>query len=759
MTSPQVRDVTPLPPPSRPSRLLNLRLKFVLFFSLILILTCSALSWYFIENRRSAMIDNLRQVGTILLANLVNNQHFRFAGLVAEDLETLQQFVNGLMAVQDVVYVVITKTDGSVLIRETKGSQRTSGSLVRDPANPLYPGPSLVTSLMDPSITAPHMTSFSQITRLGNRFAWEEHLYDFGMPVLTTAPPDSSLETFSLQMEEGRGKSSSQPVHISAVVQIGLTDAHLKQELVTMVRNIMIMTMVIIAAGILGALFLTQRITIPLRKLAGFARQLAAGETPPALPSSTRDEVGQLTRMFNLMNLALQERNAAITSNMDTIRRQLSELKTIHDTSAVITGTLDLQELLNTVLQLLMTNLGFSRMLLMLRDEDREMAYVAQVAGVSEDIAESARYLTIPIQDGDTLIAELFIRATPLLVTDIDEVAHRMHPAILALAKRVGVTSFVLVPLQSHNRTLGFLGADRGTRICSGEDLNVLLTVASHVASAIDNARTYGDLAQLTQNLEYRIQERTKELSVVNERLKEHDHRRSIFFSVASHELRTPMTAIRSFADNMLDGVAGPLTERQTTYLNRIGHNLTRLTRIINQLLDWSRLDLKKEVLHLEPICIGQVAGLVAESLRTVASEKSVAITVNGQDQLPTIQADRDKMEQIFWNLIGNAVKFTPPGGQVNVEVTAPQENQVQARIADTGCGIPPDYLHKIFEEFSKVPSTMPTSQGAQLGLFITKNLIEMHQGTIDVESTVNVGTTFTVTFPYSLGEDKRDKT
>ena len=88
------------------------------------------------------------------------------------------------------------------------------------------------------------------------------------------------------------------------------------------------------------------------------------------------------------------------------------------------------------------------------------------------------------------------------------------------------------------------------------------MTIASHVATAIDNARTYADLAQLTQHLEQRIQERTKELSVANDRLQEHDRRRTMFVSVASHELRTPMTAIRSFADNMLDGVAGALSER-----------------------------------------------------------------------------------------------------------------------------------------------------------------------------------------------------
>src|SRR2546422_10145841 len=83
-----------------------------------------------------------------------------------------------------------------------------------------------------------------------------------------------------------------------------------------------------------------------------------------------------------------------------------------------------------------------------------------------------------------------------------------------------------------------------------------------------------------------------------------HDRRRSLFLSVASHELRTPMTVIRSFADNMRDGIAGPVSEQQLTYLTRIGHNLNRLTRIINQLLDWSRLDSKKEVLCLTPLCV-----------------------------------------------------------------------------------------------------------------------------------------------------------
>jgi len=208
------------------------------------------------------------------------------------------------------------------------------------------------------------------------------------------------------------------------------------------------------------------------------------------------------------------------------------------------------------------------------------------------------------------------------------------------------------------------------------------------------------------------------------------------------------MTAIRSFADNMLDGIAGPLTERQTTYLTRIGHNLNRLTRIINQLLDWSRLDLKRETLNLEPLCIRQIAELVVDSLRTVAAEKQIVLDITFPKQLTQVLADRDKVEQIFWNLVGNAIKFTPLQGRVSVEIAQNAAGDVQACVADTGCGIAPEYLDKVFNEFSRVPSSFPASQGAQLGLFITKNLMRMHGGTIRVESTLQVGTRFYIVFP-----------
>ena len=741
--------MVPMPLPAR--GLPNLRTKFVLFFSLILVIACLALSWYFIEDRRAAMADNLQQLGTILLTSVVRNEHFQYAGLVAEDHATLQQFIDGLVAVQDVVYVLVTRSDGTVLARYTKGALQSSASLVRSVNRPLYPDSQIAKQLLQSSSTTSLMTRLSISNKLGNRFAWEEIVYDFAMPVLRKAQGDPSLPPLSVQLDEGSTNSSpAQPALVSGIVQIGLSDARLKDELATVIRNILLLTALIIGVGALGTHLLTLRITKPLRNLGGMARQVAEGHSPMLLTPSTRDEIGQLTSVFNLMAHSLQERSLAITTNLATIKHQVGQLTTLHQVSAAIARTLDLNQILSTVLQLLTENLGFTRMFLTLRHGEQDTAYVAKITGVPSDIAEAARHLDMPILDDNSLQADLLIHGKPLLILSLETVADRMQPPILELVRRTGVTSFVAVPLQSQNQMLGYLAADRGSQPCTEEDLHMLLTIASHVAAAIDNARAYSHLAELTQHLEHRIAERTQELSIANEHLQEHDRRRSLFLSVASHELRTPMTVIRSFADNIRDGIAGPVSEQQRTYLTRIGHNMNRLTRIINQLLDWSRLDSKKDMLCLTPVCVEATVHLVADSLRTVAAEKSVALEIVHANGLPAVLGDRDKLEQILWNLIGNAIKFTPPGGRVTVDFQTTPEGFVQTSVADTGCGIDPGHVEKLFHEFSKVPSANPTAQGAQLGLFITKTLVTMHQGTIWVESTPGAGTRFYFTVPVA---------
>ncbi|OQW34004.1 MAG: hypothetical protein A4E19_18955 [Nitrospira sp. SG-bin1] len=754
------------------TRFFGLRVKFVILFSLILIVTCSSLSWYFIETRRQAMTDTLEELGTILLTNTVRNDHFRIAGVVLEDRVTLDQFVQSLMAINHVVYVVIATSDGRILDRQSKRVQKPSKRSPQSASQPIYPHDELSESLLQTALTAPLITKFvfsSEQTLIPQdassdwllRFLLrKETLYDFAMPVLRDSSTETALPRLSVELEE---KSLPLPTDNSPVVgfvRIGITDVQAKEALLVIVRNVSFLTALIIVAGILSALLLTSRITTPLRSLAYAARQLAKGNDAVApLGTSSNDEVGELTQVFNAMTKSLHERNQAITINLNTIRRQIRQLTTVHQASAAVASAnmLDMDRLLDTLLQLLSENLGFSRMAVVLYHPEQRCCSVAHIIGVSSEIVEAARRVEIPVHEGSTT-ADLLIHGKPLLIHDIETVVERLHPPVLELLRRSGTRSVVCAPLQSHAKILGYLAGSRGSQPCSDEDLHILVTIAGHVAAAIDNAKAYSELAELTQYLEERIVQRTEELSHANAQLQEHDRRRTTFLSVVSHELRTPMTAIRSFAENMLDGVTGPLTELQHTYLTRIQHNVSRLGRIIVQLLDWSRLDTKQIQLRFEAINIHQVAMIVADSLQMVASEKNVSLTIVPIESLPPVHGDRDKLEQILWNLIGNAIKFTPSGGCVTVEFCVSNPSFVQTCVSDTGCGIDATHLSNIFDEFSRVPSAMPASQGAQLGLCITKTLVTMHRGQIWVESQPEAGSRFYFTLPVVEAHDESSR-
>lgn len=753
-------------PESKPTaRFFGLRIKFVVFFSLILIMTCSSLSWYFIETRRKAMTDKLEELGTILLTSTVRNEHFRIAGVVLEDRATLEQFIQSLMTIDHVVYVVITAADGRILDRYSKRMRRPASGSPRTPEQPIYPNDRLSETLRQAPLTIPLSTRLvlsaeQTFVPQDESSDWllpfllrQETLYDFAMPVLRESSVEAALPRLSVELEEKNFPLPAKSSPVVGLVRIGITDASAKQALLVNVRHVSILTLLIIAAGILSAHLLTSRITTPLRSLAYAARQLAKGnDAPVPLVPSTNDEVGELTQTFNVMTQSLHDRNQAITTNLDTIRRQVRQLTAVHQASSAIASAniLDMNQLLDTVLALLVDNLGFSRMTVFLYHPDRNCASLARIIGVSSEIAEAIRRIDVPVVDNGGITAQLLLQGKPLLIQDVETVTQRMYPPILEMARRSSVRSFIAVPLQSHTKILGFLAGDRGPRQCSEEDLHILLTIAGHIAAAIDNAKAYSDLSELTQHLEERIEHRTEELSRANTQLQEHDRRRTTFLSVVSHELRTPMTAIRSFADNMLDGVTGPLTELQHTYLTRIQHNVSRLGRIIVQLLDWSRLDTKNVQFRLEEVCIHQIATTAADNLQMVAAEKHVSLAVAPVEPLPPVQGDRDKLEQILWNLIGNAIKFTPADGHVTVEFRVSQPGFVQTCIADTGCGIDSSHLPNIFDEFSRVPSSMPASQGAQLGLCITKTLVTMHHGQIWAESDPGIGSRFYFTLPIA---------
>lgn len=244
------------------------------------------------------------------------------------------------------------------------------------------------------------------------------------------------------------------------------------------------------------------------------------------------------------------------------------------------------------------------------------------------------------------------------------------------------------------------------------------------------------------ENLEKKVEERTRELEMANLELKELDETRMKFIGVASHELKTPLTAIKSNVDFILSEKEGKLPEYLKPYLLTIQRNTNRIQTRMDLLLDLARIKSGHLRLHREPIHLSKIAPMYINEIKPV--DKYLSIQVDIPDDL-ILYADRDGLHDIFTNLLSNAFKFTPEGGQISI-IARPKENYTLLEIRDTGMGVPADKLQKIFDEFYQVEGSK--QGGAGLGLAITKRLVEEHGGEIWVESQIGKGSTFYLTLP-----------
>ncbi len=250
-------------------------------------------------------------------------------------------------------------------------------------------------------------------------------------------------------------------------------------------------------------------------------------------------------------------------------------------------------------------------------------------------------------------------------------------------------------------------------------------------------------------------------------REKEIDRMKSEFISVVSHELRTPLTSIKNAVDIILGGTAGEITQNQQRFLSLANRNIDRLAGIINDLLDLSKFEAGKVKARFQEVDLNDPLDAVISSLRPQAEDKSITMPKEIPVGLPKIYGDKDKIEQIFINLINNAIKFTPEGGSIRVSgrlVHGPDElptkehelngNFIEICVEDTGIGIPEEELDLIFDKFHQIAGSLTRKTGGTgLGLPITKRLIEAHKGQIRVESEAGKGSKFTFTLPQYTPE------
>jgi signal transduction histidine kinase len=298
----------------------------------------------------------------------------------------------------------------------------------------------------------------------------------------------------------------------------------------------------------------------------------------------------------------------------------------------------------------------------------------------------------------------------------------------------------ILLPLAVKDEIIGaiLLGEKESGEIYLSEDLDVLKILAPEIAVAVRNALSYEEIKRFNITLEQEIKQATESLQRANERLQQLDKMKDEFVSLASHELRTPMTVIKSYIWLMLQEKAGQLNEKQKTYLERTYSSTNRLINLVNDMLNVSRIESGRFVVDIKPIDLKDLINDVITEMLPKAEEEGISLFFeNPPEEEILVDADADKIKEVLINLIGNSIKFTPMGGKIWMQIEK-QDGEIKVKTCDTGKGISKEDMPKLFQKFGVVGDNYLTKQGTQgtgLGLYLSKCIVMLHGGTLYAES------------------------
>jgi len=337
---------------------------------------------------------------------------------------------------------------------------------------------------------------------------------------------------------------------------------------------------------------------------------------------------------------------------------------------------------------------------------------------------------------------------------------HRSQPPpVMQALQAADVRSYVTVPLIAHGELVGILalGAE-SPRAFAPEHVDIAHEIASQIAVALRQAQLHEQVQRHVAELERRVAERTADLSAANAELARAARLKDEFLASMSHELRTPLNAVLGLSEALQEQVYGPLNERQLRSLYSIEESGRHLLALINDILDVSKIEAGKVELEIGPVSVETVCQASLGLIKQAAHKKRLKVSSSFGSAVTTIQADQRRLKQILVNLLGNAVKFTPEGGAMGLEVVGDAEEQVvHFTVWDTGIGISPAEMGRLFKPFVQLDSSLSRRHaGTGLGLVLVHRMTEMHGGGVSVESELGKGSRFTISLPWkAVGESR----
>lgn len=358
---------------------------------------------------------------------------------------------------------------------------------------------------------------------------------------------------------------------------------------------------------------------------------------------------------------------------------------------------------------------------------------------------EAHTYKTIG-QSTLALGSEIITQQKDLLEVEAMSYPHRLHEKLkdadVALSLR----------LKTHEQVVGYIifGAKRSGNIYSAQDKRLLLILANELAIAIQNAMRFEEIQNFNFTLQARVEEATHKLRHANERLKSLDETKDDFISMASHQLRTPLTSIKGYLSMVLEGDAGKLTPMQKEMLGQAFFSSQRMVYIIADLLNVSRLKTGKFIIEPSKINLAEVIAEELVQVEEMAASKQLTLQYDKPKDFPDLMLDETKIRQVIMNFVDNAIYYTPSGGHITVRLLN-KPSTLELRVEDNGIGVPKHEQPHLFTKFYRAGNARKARpDGTGLGLFMAKKVIVAQGGSILFASHEGKGSMFGFVFSKS---------
>ncbi|MEW6008341.1 MAG: ATP-binding protein [Candidatus Omnitrophota bacterium] len=430
----------------------------------------------------------------------------------------------------------------------------------------------------------------------------------------------------------------------------------------------------------------------------------------------------------------------------EELDKKISGLSTLQRISRAISRTFDKEEIFSQIEMSFLQDLGFDKVLICLLANN---ALISKVHMNYEKEEISSLLEELQTQKGKDTILSRIKQGKTIINTQGSESAKTLRDD----AKKIfGLEYYVITPIQLKEQSIGFIliGNNQKEYPITEGDTELIKILSTQIGEALENAELFEETWKSSQELETKVKVRTKELSEALQEIQQISKRKTDFISAVSHELRTPLTSIKGYAAILLAGKLGEVPQAIKERLEKINQHSDDLTKLINELLDISRIESGKAELKLELINLRDFMNKIIDLLQPQIKEKQLRIDLYLDAKLPPLKVDRHQLERVFINLIGNSIKFTPLSGTISISAKNVQ-NAVQIDISDSGIGILPKDLPHIFEEFYRSENAINEKiKGTGLGLSLVKSIITAHGGKIWVQSELDKGSTFSFTLPIS---------